>query len=98
MTIRGRCGGVPRRGGSGRRLAGCSEGETSPTQQQKIITLVDSILDAKKQNPSCDTTAQETAIDKEVYALYGLTTSEIATVRARNKDAKEKEKICRKLM
>ena len=52
-------------------------------QQQKIITLVDAILDAKKQNPSCDTTAQETAIDKEVYALYGLTPTEIATVQGK---------------
>ena len=52
-------------------------------QQQKIITLVDSILAAKKQNPSCDTTAQETAIDKEVYALYGLTPTEIATVQGK---------------
>lgn len=52
----------------------------TPTQQQPIINLVDSILAAKKKNPSADTSKQEAEIDKLVYELYGLTPEEIAIV------------------
>ena len=47
-------------------------------QQQEIITLVDKILAAKKEDSSADTTALEHKIDELVYKLYGLTEEEIA--------------------
>lgn len=49
-------------------------------QQQPIINLVDTILAAKKKDPSADTSKQEAEIDKLVYKLYGLTPEEIAIV------------------
>lgn len=49
-------------------------------QQQEIITLVDKILAAKKQDSSADTTEWEKLIDQKVYELYGLTEDEIAIV------------------
>jgi hypothetical protein len=50
----------------------------SLSQQQPIITLVEQILQLKKQN--ADTSALETEIDKLVYELYGLTDEEITIV------------------
>ncbi len=47
-------------------------------QQQKIITLVDKILTAKKANPNVNTTDWEKKIDMLVYKLYDLTDEEIA--------------------
>ncbi|PBC74812.1 Eco57I restriction-modification methylase domain-containing protein [Fibrobacter intestinalis] len=48
---------------------------------EKAVSLkVDSILAAKKKNPSADTSKQEAEIDKLVYELYGLTPEEIAIV------------------
>lgn len=52
-------------------------------QQKEIITLVDKILDAKKQDSSADTTEWEKQIDQKVYELYGLTPEEIAIVEGR---------------
>lgn len=52
-------------------------------QQQEIITLVDKILAAKKQDSSADTTEWEKQIDQKVYELYGLTEDEIAIVEGR---------------
>ena len=52
-------------------------------QQQEIITLVDKILAAKKQDSSTDTTEWEKLIDQKVYELYGLTPEEIAIVEGR---------------
>jgi hypothetical protein len=49
-----------------------------PDNQQPIITLVEQILQSKKQN--VDTTALETEIDKLVYKLYGLTEEEIGII------------------
>jgi hypothetical protein len=46
----------------------------------KIITLVDQILSAKKQNPEADTSQLEKEIDQLVYKLYGLTEEEIKIV------------------
>ena len=52
-------------------------------QQQEIITLVDKILAAKKQDSSADTTEWEKLIDQKVYELYGLTPEEIAIVEGK---------------
>ena len=49
-------------------------------EQQSIISCVQNILAAKKQNPAADTSALEREIDQQVYALYGLTPDEIAIV------------------
>ena len=53
----------------------------SPAQQKPIIDLVDSILAAKKKDPSADTSKLEEEIDNLVYDLYGLTPEEIAIVK-----------------
>jgi len=42
--------------------------------------VVDRILAAKRQNPGADTSELEAAIDRQVYALYGLTPAEIKLV------------------
>lgn len=52
----------------------------STEQQQPIIDLVDQILVAKVSNPTSDTSALETEIDRMVYELYGLTPEEIAVI------------------
>ena len=52
----------------------------TPAQQQEIITLVDKILAAKKENPQSDTTVLEGKIDEIVYDLYGLTDEEIKII------------------
>ena len=52
-------------------------------QQKPVITLVDKILAAKKQDPAADTSALEAQIDGLVYTLYGLTADEIAVVEGR---------------
>jgi type II restriction/modification system DNA methylase subunit YeeA len=49
-------------------------------EQQSIISCVQTILAAKKQNPAAATSALEREIDQQVYALYGLTREEIAIV------------------
>jgi hypothetical protein len=51
-----------------------------PEDQQPIITLVDKILSAKKENPQADTGAPEREIDKLVYELYDLSHEEIRIV------------------
>jgi hypothetical protein len=48
--------------------------------QQPIITLVNKILAAKKENPLTDTTKWERKIDAMVYELYGLTEEEIKII------------------
>lgn len=45
-------------------------------EQQPVISLVDKILAAKKENPSADTSAEERQIDLLVYRLYNLTFEE----------------------
>ncbi|TAN42554.1 MAG: hypothetical protein EPN22_12360 [Nitrospirae bacterium] len=55
----------------------------SIVSQQKIITLVDKILAAKKKDPNADTLTIEKQIDEMVYALYGLTPEEIAIVEGK---------------
>ena len=49
-------------------------------EQKGIIKIVDSILKAKENNPSADTSALESEIDRIVYQLYGLTDEEIKIV------------------
>jgi hypothetical protein len=51
-----------------------------PERQKGIVALVDELLAAKRANPSADTTALECEIDRQVYALYGLTPEEIKIV------------------
>ena len=53
---------------------------SSKSQQQLIINLVDKILSAKKDNPQANTSALEREIDQQVYALYNLTPEEIAII------------------
>ena len=50
------------------------------TKQKHIIDLVDKILEAKRSDPSADTSALEREIDMLVYELYGLTEEEIAVI------------------
>ncbi|MBR4130870.1 MAG: N-6 DNA methylase [Bacteroidaceae bacterium] len=49
-------------------------------QQAEIVSLIDKIHDAKRENPSADTSALESEIDRLVYHLYGLTEEEIKIV------------------
>jgi adenine-specific DNA-methyltransferase len=52
----------------------------SNDMRQNFIKLTDEILNAKKSNPTANTTVLETQIDQLVYALYDLTAEEIAIV------------------
>ena len=54
----------------------------SPARQAEVISLVDTILAAKKFNPQADTSALESQIDQLVYSLYNLTEDEIKTVES----------------
>jgi Alw26I/Eco31I/Esp3I family type II restriction m6 adenine DNA methyltransferase len=49
-------------------------------KRSQIDSLVNNILTAKGADPTVDTSAFESAIDKLVYELYGLTEEEIAIV------------------
>ncbi len=51
-----------------------------PTNKTAIVDLVNQILCLKKNNPSADTSALESEIDRFVYQLYGLTEEEIKIV------------------
>ena len=52
----------------------------SKEKQMYVIGLVNKILSAKRTNPSADTSALESEIDRLVYQLYGLTEEEIKVV------------------
>ncbi|MDR3234389.1 MAG: N-6 DNA methylase [Planctomycetaceae bacterium] len=52
----------------------------SEKQQKSIISLVNQILAAKKENPAADTSVSEAKIDEFVYRLYGLTDEEIKMI------------------
>lgn len=52
----------------------------SEIEQKSFITLVDEIIELKKQNLSVDTTDLETQIDQLVYRLYDLTDEEIGII------------------
>lgn len=47
---------------------------------KQIESLVDNILEAKKQNPDADTSELEREIDELVYKLYQLTPEEIKVI------------------
>ena len=49
-------------------------------KQQQIESLVTQIINAKRINPSADTSALESEIDRLVYQLYGLTEEDIAVI------------------
>ena len=49
-------------------------------EQESIINRVDAVLSIKATNPSADTSALESEIDRLVYQLYGLTEEEIKIV------------------
>lgn len=53
-----------------------------PTEKQEgeICTLLNKIIEAKKQNPSADTTDLENQINQLVYQLYDLTEDEIKII------------------
>ena len=49
-------------------------------EQEDIADRVNTVLSAKASNPSADTSALESEIDRLVYQLYGLTDEEIAII------------------
>ncbi|MBV6484648.1 MAG: hypothetical protein KFKLKKLM_01158 [Flavobacteriales bacterium] len=49
-------------------------------EQKSFIKLVDKVIEAKKKNPSADTTDLENQIDQLVYQLYELTEEEIRII------------------
>lgn len=55
----------------------------TPAEQAPIISLVEKILAAKKQDSASDTSALEAKIDTLIYKLYGLTAEEIAIVEGK---------------
>jgi len=52
--------------------------------QQPIIDLVNTILDKKKENQQTDTSIEESAIDKLVYQLYGLSDDDVKLIEQAN--------------
>jgi hypothetical protein len=54
--------------------------EARHPHEATIIELVKSILTAKKENANADITKYDQELDQLVYALYGLTSEEIAIV------------------
>ncbi|MEI6205347.1 MAG: TaqI-like C-terminal specificity domain-containing protein [Desulfuromonadales bacterium] len=52
-------------------------------QQSKISTVVNKILNKKREEPGTKTTGLEAELDSLVYALYGLTDEEIAVVEGK---------------
>jgi len=51
-------------------------------KQRPFIRLIESILSNKVADPATDTIEQEEKIDRLVYALYGLTSREIAVLES----------------
>ena len=56
-----------------------------PDGVENLESSVKKVLEAKKQNPTADTTSLEQEIDRLVYGLYGLTEEEIGIVEGSNK-------------
>ena len=56
-----------------------------PNAAAQIAALVDRVIEAKKADPTADTTKLEADIDALVYKLYGLTDEEIAVVEGKDK-------------
>ena len=67
--------------------------ETIPVKkvadETPFIELVTTILSAKKQEPSTDTSELETQIDQLVYQLYDLTVKEIEIIEQRFYETKK---------
>ena len=57
--------------------------QATTSQVQEMIELVDKILEAKRSDPSADTSALEREIDRLVYGLYGLTEEEVKVVEGK---------------
>ena len=57
--------------------------ESNQLIADKIITLVEKILEQKEQNPSSSTQELESQIDSLVYTLYALTPEEISIIEGR---------------
>ena len=57
--------------------------ECDQSEQESIINIVDAVLSVKATNPSADTSALESEIDRLVYQLYGLTDEEIRIVEGK---------------
>jgi len=53
-------------------------------EQEDIADRVNTVLSAKASNPSADTSALESEIDRLVYQLYGLTDEEVRIVEGKN--------------
>lgn len=58
--------------------------ESNQSTADKIIALVEEILKTKEQNPQANTSAQESKIDKLVYALYNFSPEEIEIIKKNN--------------
>ncbi|MBK8723792.1 MAG: hypothetical protein IPL95_16535 [Saprospiraceae bacterium] len=54
--------------------------QPSEDQEKEIVSLVNKILESKKNNPQTDTSEHENQIDQLVYKLYDLTDKEIAII------------------
>ena len=65
---------------------------TEHEQQQPIITLVNQVIEAKKDNPKADTTDLENQIDILVYKLYKLTYEEAKVIDPEIENIISKEK------
>ena len=52
----------------------------STTTQQAIISLVDTIIEYKKQNPEADVSKDQKELDKIVYKLYALSYDEVKII------------------
>ena len=52
-------------------------------KQLKVCSLVKNAINTKRTNPSADTSALESEIDRLVYQLYGLTEEEIKIVEGK---------------
>jgi adenine-specific DNA-methyltransferase len=52
------------------------------SEQASVVKLVDSIVNAKREDEGTETTKLEDEIDELVYRLYDLTAEEIATIKA----------------
>lgn len=62
-------------------------------EEKQIVSLVDSILTAKKADPQADTLPWEAEIDARVFHLYGLAESEMEVVLNSLPSVNEKERV-----
>ena len=68
--------------------------DAKPEVERAITKLVLQIMRAKAEQSDAETTALEREIDELVYALYGLTGTEIAVVKATTEGAKKGTSKC----